>query len=456
MKILVVDDDKGLNRGICTFLNTNNYETQSVFDGKDGLSLLLSNKFDFVLSDLQMPEMDGLTLLEKMKENNINIPFVIMTAFASVENAVEAMKNGAEDYLTKPVNLKELIIKIEKILKSRKLIEENYALKNKIRNYEMPEIIGESEAIFELKKMLRRISSDSNVPVYIYGKSGTGKELVAHNIHFMSQRKDKPFVPINCATLSDELMESELFGYRKGAFTGAIQNKVGLIENCDGGTIFLDEISEMSPRVQSKLLRVLQNGVIQAVGSNEMKKIDVRFICASNQELSILVEQKKFREDLYFRLNVIEIEVPSLASRKSDIPILIDHFFNKYEKSDFRFSDESIELLINYDWPGNIRELENLIRYEIVTSTNSIIESEYLPKKFHKNNTIKFEQNENFDDEYKIAFSKNVTNFDKAYIQYHLKKNDFNVSQTAEEINLSRVSLHKKIKEYSIQQTEDK
>ena len=208
-----------------------------------------------------------------------------MTAFASVENAVEAMKIGAEDYLTKPINLKELLIKIKKIEKSIGLKKENEELKKRVANYEIPEIVGESESLKELKNILRKISSDPNIPVSIYGKSGTGKELVARNIHFMSERKDKPFIPINCAVLSDDLLESELFGYVKGAFTGAIQNKIGLLENCEGGTIFLDEISEMSPRVQAKLLRVLQDGIIQPVGSNEQKKVNVRFISASNQNL---------------------------------------------------------------------------------------------------------------------------------------------------------------------------
>jgi DNA-binding NtrC family response regulator len=450
MKILVVDDDKNLNFGISTFLKSNNIFTVSAFDGEDGNNKISMEEFDLVLSDLEMPKMNGIELLEKTKENKPELPFVIMTAFASIENAVEAMKIGAEDYLTKPINLRELLIKINKIQNSLRLQKENKELKKRVANYEIPEIVGESEAIQELKNILRKISSDSNIPVSIYGKSGTGKELVARNIHFMSERKDKPFMPINCAVLSDDLLESELFGYVKGAFTGALQNKIGLLESSDGGTIFLDEISEMSPRVQAKLLRVLQDGIIQPVGSNDQKKVNVRFISASNQNLSDLVNQNKFREDLFFRLNVIEITVPSLEARKNDIPILIKFFLGKYESNDRLFSEEAIEILEKYDWPGNIRELENLIRMLLVTQESKLIEIDNLPAKLLKQTKPHKSRNIYYEDEFKIAYNKTLTSFEKEYFLYHLRKNNFNISKTADSINLSRVSLHKKIKEYQI------
>jgi len=450
MKILVVDDDKNLNSGICSFLKSNNFKTISAYNGEEGYSKLGIEKIDLVLSDLQMPKMNGIELLEKIKENMPELPIVIMTAFASVENAVEAMKIGAEDYITKPVNLKELLIKIKKIEKANDLVKENKELKKKVAKYELPEIVGESEAVKELKNILRKISSDPNIPVSIYGKSGTGKELVAKNIHFMSERKDLPFVPINCAVLSDDLLESELFGYKKGAFTGAVQNKIGLLESCEGGTIFLDEISEMSPRVQAKLLRVLQDGIIQPVGSIERKTVDVRFISASNKNLGDLVDQNKFREDLYFRLNIIEITVPSLEARKNDIPILIKHFLEKYDSKNKLFSDEAMTIMQSYDWPGNIRELENLIRMLLVTVEGKTINAENLPPKLIKQNKMPMSQNLNYEDEYKSAYNKTLSSFEKEYIQYHLKKNNNNISKTADSINLSRVSLHKKIKEYQI------
>ncbi|VAX16170.1 Nitrogen regulation protein NR(I) [hydrothermal vent metagenome] len=449
MKILVIDDDRVLNKGICTFLQSQKYEVIYAFDGKEGTELIAKNNYDLVLSDLQMPVMDGMEVLNYLKENALHIPVIIMTAFASVENAVDAMKKGAEDYLTKPVNLRELAIKIEKIKKSQKLLKENISLKEKISSYEMPDIIGESEAIQDLKTLLRRIAKDSSLPVSIYGKSGTGKELIARNIHFMSDRKDKPFIPINCAVLSDELMESELFGHVKGAFTGAINNKVGLIESCDGGTLFLDEISEMSPRVQSKLLRVLQDKIIQPVGSNTSKQVDVRIISASNLRLADLVEEKKFRDDLYFRLNIIEIEIPSLAARRSDIPLLIEHFMGKYDKTNIRFHENTVKLLMNYSWPGNVRELENLIRMLAVMNSEDIIMPENLPDKYRNaNDTV--DEEYNLDDDYKTAYNRAIQNFEKAYIEHHLKKNNYNISKTSEEIKLSRVSLHKKINEYDI------
>jgi transcriptional regulator with PAS, ATPase and Fis domain len=265
----------------------------------------------------------------------------------------------------------------------------------------------------------------------------------------MSDRKDKPFIPINCAVLSDELMESELFGHVKGAFTGAINNKVGLIESCDGGTLFLDEISEMSPRVQSKLLRVMQDKIIQPVGSNTPIQVDVRFISASNRRLADLVEEKKFRDDLYFRLNIIEIEIPTLAARRSDIPLLIKHFMEKYDKNALRFHDDTLKILLNYSWPGNVRELENLVRMLAVMNNEDLILPENLPDKF-KIVDSSFDDKYNFDDDYKTAYNRAIQNFEKAYIEHHLKKNNYNISKTSEEINLSRVSLHKKINEYNI------
>lgn len=450
MKILVIEDDESLNRGTCSFLNSKNFKTDSATNGKEGIKLLQKKNYDFILSDLQMPEMGGLELLDYLSCNNIHVPIIIMTAFASVENAVEAMKKGADDYLTKPINLNELSIKIEKVVKAQTLIRENENLKIRINSLILPEIVGESGSIKQLKELLQRISTDSHIPIYIYGKSGTGKELVARNIHYMSSRKDKPFTPINCATLADELLESELFGYVKGAFTGAITDKVGLLESSIGGTIFLDEISEMSPRVQAKLLRVLQDGVIQPIGSNDMKKIDVRFISASNQKLADLVEDKKFREDLFYRLNVVEVNVPSLSARKSDIPLLIKHFLTKYNKTNILFTDNTLKTIINYNWPGNIRELENLIRMLLLTNSDNIITKDQLPVKFIKCKEGLSEEINFIYQDYKTAFNNSVNNFDKTFLEYHLKKNNFNISKTAESINLSRVSLHKKIQEYSI------
>lgn len=449
MKILVIDDDQDLNRGICSFLNSSSIETISVNNGVEGLEKIKLDKFDIILSDLQMPKMDGLTLLTELEKQKNKTPVFIMTAFASVENAVAAMKKGAEDYITKPINLKELLIKIEKISKAQSILKENRELKQKVMNYVMPTIIGESEAILALKEMLRRISQDSNVPVAIYGKSGTGKELVARNIHAMSNRNKYAFVPINCAVLTDELMESELFGHVKGAFTGAVYDKIGLLEDNDGGTIFLDEISEMSPRVQAKLLRVLQDGIIQPIGSNNSKSVDVRFICASNQKLADLVDQHRFREDLYFRLNVIEVEVPTLAGRKYDIPILIKHFLNNYE-SQKTLTPEALELCRKYPWPGNIRELENLIRMLIVTVRKNEINAEDLPEKMRKNQKEMLKDQNYFDEDYRSAYNQSIFEFEKRYLLYHLKKNLFNISRTAESINLSRVSLHKKVKEYNL------
>ncbi|GBD88414.1 transcriptional regulatory protein ZraR [bacterium BMS3Abin03] len=450
MKIIVAEDDESTRDGIRVFLESNNYSVTVATNGKEALEKILNKKFDLVISDLQMPQLDGINLLKKINEGTLHIPFIIITAYGSVQNAVEAMKLGAEDFLTKPLNLEELLLKIKKTERKLQLLNENKKLKIKLHRLEIPEIIGEDKKIKEVKRMIRKIASDKDVSVMIYGESGTGKELAARNIHLLSARSSKPFVAINCGALPEELLESELFGYVRGAFTGAYKDKTGLLLSADKGTVFLDETSEMSLKLQTKLLRVLQEREIQPVGSDSSTRIDIRVIGATNKNLSELVAKGLFREDLYYRLNVVELTMPPLRERPDDIPLLIEHLLLNNEERKLSLSEDALEMLKKYSWPGNVRELINLLKKLDVTLDDKFVTPEKLPEDLVKNviysktNWKDIINSSNFHS----ALENAIRNFEKEFIGYHLRKNKGNITKTAEEIGLSRVSLHKKLKEF--------
>ncbi len=452
MKILLVDDEPVLRKGVSTFLSNIGYDVNSVSNGTMAMEVIDKENFDVIISDVQMPGLNGIEFLKKLRNGGNLTPFIIITAFANVQDAVLCMKLGADDYLTKPINLEELKIKIEKISLRKKLEKENTELREELNKIKLPEIVGESKLIIEMKKLMKKISSDPDVTVMIYGESGTGKELVAQNIHLYSERNKNGFVAINCAAIPDDLLESELFGYVKGAFTGANKDKTGFFELADKGTIFLDEVGEMSPAMQAKLLRVLQNHEIQRLGSTKTIKVDVRVIGASNKKLDELVKEGKFREDLYYRLNITEIQVPPLRKRNGDLPLLIEFFIRK-TKSDIKFSKQALELLKKYSWPGNVRELENLIRMLAVTLEERIVGISNLPDKILNETEYSTDNwNEYYSlNDFQTALHKAVTEFEKKYLLFHLNKNGNNISKTAKAINLSRVSLYKKIKEYRLE-----
>jgi transcriptional regulator with PAS, ATPase and Fis domain len=315
----------------------------------------------------------------------------------------------------------------------------------------LPKIIGESNEIKKLKELIVKIANDKDVSVMIYGESGTGKELVAEYIHSKSERSQFPFIPINCAALPNDLLESELFGHVKGSFTGALQDKKGLIQAADKGTLFLDEVSEMSPGLQSKLLRVLQERKVQPIGSTENIEVDIRVVGASNIRLENLIEENKFREDLFYRLNVVELIVPPLRDRCTDIPLIIDHLINKFknDRSRLNLEQDTLSLLQNYPFPGNVRELENIVRGLYVTSNSGKISPNDLPIKLLKNSSMNM-PTQTYNDNYHLELQKVIENFEVEFLLYHLKRNKGNISQTADEICLSRVSLHKKIKQYNL------
>jgi DNA-binding NtrC family response regulator len=385
MKILVVDDEplvrdivgKGLSR-------MGGYDVEIAQSGPEAIEKMEKDVFDLVLTDLKMPEMDGLELLKTIKGTRPEVMVILMTAYGSIETAVEAMRMGANDYITKPVNFNDLLIHISKAQKESSLLRENRLLRMEVKKkFEFNNIIGKSKKMQELFSLIEKVAI-GNSTVIIYGGSGTGKELVAKAIHYNSPRADRPFIPFNCGAIPETLVESELFGHTKGAFTGAIQAKKGLFEEANGATLFLDEISTILPSVQVKLLRVLQEKEVMKVGSTERTKIDVRMIAATNENLEENMKKGKFREDLFYRLHVFPIFLPDLKDRREDIPLLAYHFLDLYSKEAKKeikgISKEAMKLLLEYHWPGNVRELENAIARAVIMTDQDQLGPNDFPK----------------------------------------------------------------------------
>lgn len=459
MIILIAEDDSGTRKGLRVFLESEGHTVFDAANGQEALDLLDEHSFDLLLSDVKMPVMDGLELLKLLREKNSDFPVLMMTAFATVEEAVKALQHGAQDYLTKPLNLNELSIKLERLAERVALYKENISLKKKLHHFEFPEMIGVSESIRRVQQSISSLSPDSDVPVMIYGESGTGKELVARTLHKFSERREEVFLAVNCAAFQDNLLESELFGHKKGAFTGAIRDKIGFFEAADRGTLFLDEVSEMSGQMQSKLLRTLQEQTIVPLGSTDSRNINVRIICASNRNLYKMVEEKEFREDLFYRLNVFEIDVPPLRERKEDIPLLTVYFAEKYRGESVRpqFKNDFLHALNQYYWPGNVRELENLIRMMLATTTTGEFELDDLPEKFRNTSSHKAGEQQDWLEigDYKKASDHAKEAFEKVYLKYHLERHSGNITHTARSIGMSRVTLHEKINKYKLHPQED-
>ncbi len=386
MKILVVDDEAPIREMLQKGLSQiGGFSVEVAQNGREAVEKVEREIYDLVLTDLKMPEMDGLELLKVVKGTRPEVMVIMMTAYGSVETAVEAMKIGANDYITKPIDFNDLLLRISKAQKESLLIKENRLLRMEVRKrFEFKNIIGKSKRMQEVFSLIEKVAP-SNSTVILYGGSGTGKELVAKAIHYNSPRADKPFLPFNCSAIPETLIESELFGHTRGAFTGAIEAKKGLFEEANGGTLFLDEISTISPSVQVKLLRVLQEKEVMKIGSTERIKIDVRVIAATNENLEANMKNGKFREDLFYRLHVFPIFLPELKDRKEDIPLLAYHFLDLYTKETKKpikgISKEAMALLLEYNWPGNVRELENSIERAVIMA-----DGEYLmPKDFPRN-----------------------------------------------------------------------
>ncbi|MBM4347658.1 MAG: sigma-54-dependent Fis family transcriptional regulator [Deltaproteobacteria bacterium] len=384
-KILVVDDEAPLRdilqRGLTQM---GGFSIEVAQNGQEAIGKIEGEIFDLVLTDLMMPEMDGMELLKIIQGTRPEMPVIMMTAYGSIDTAVEAMKTGANDYITKPVDLRDLLLRISKVLEENRLLQENRLLRMELRKkFQFSNIIGKSRKMQEIFSLIEKVAS-SNSTVIIYGGSGTGKELVAKAIHYNSPKADHPFIPFNCSAIPETLVESELFGHTKGAFTGAVQTKKGLFEEANGGTLFLDEIATVLPSVQVKLLRVLQEKEIMKIGSTERTKIDVRMIAATNEDLETNMKNGKFREDLFYRLHVFPIVLPDLRERREDIPLLAYHFLDRASKEAKKeikgISKEAMNLLLEYAWPGNVRELENAIERAIIMADGEFLTPQDLPR----------------------------------------------------------------------------
>ena len=385
-RILLVDDDADIRETMVTLLTMNDYCVTSVADGQSAIEEVKKEKFNIVITDLMMPKMTGIDVIKNLKAIDPDLQCIVITGYATVSTAVDAMKAGAYDYLMKPFNGTEVLMLLKRVMELQDLQAENSQLKRTLnQRYGYENLIGNSEGIQMVCSLIEKVA-ETDSTILILGESGTGKELVARTIHYNSPRKNKPLIPINCGAIPETLLESELFGHEKGAFTGASTTRIGRFELADGGTIFLDEIGDMSPTLQVKLLRVLQQREFERVGGVRTIKVDVRIIAATNIDLEHAVHEGKFREDLYYRLNVIPVVIPPLRERADDIPLLMDHFlshFNKSKKRDIKgFSPAAMDILISYPWPGNIRELENLVERLIILKGNGTICPDDLPEKF--------------------------------------------------------------------------
>jgi len=445
--ILVIDDEESIRDSCSQVLQKEGYSVKTAEDGIEGLRLFRTEFFHAVLLDLKLPGMDGMEILSRIKEDNPKTPVIIITGYASIDSAVEAMKRGASDYLSKPFTPEQLRLVTQKALNTRKMIIENIYLKEELeKRIEFDMVIGKSKVMEKVLDLVKRISfSDSTV--LITGESGTGKEILAREIHNHSPRRDAPFVVVDCGALVETLFESELFGHVKGSFTGAHETKHGRFEVANGGTIFLDEISNISLNIQAKLLRVIQEREVTRVGSTKPIKVDVRILAATNENLADLVRKEKFREDLFYRLSVVPLNLPPLRERKEDIPFLIDHFVKKYCKK-IRKEVKGVSLavkkaLMEYGWPGNIRELENTIERAMVLSKGNMIELEDLV--YHG-----ISASSSFFLPVGGKY-KSLDDIEKEYIKIILQAQHGNKSKTAKILRIDRKTLMAKIKKYKIQ-----
>lgn len=445
LSVLIIDDEESILISLKSYLSKRNYKLFTAKDGKEGFEIIKNNLVDVVLTDFRMPEWDGKKVLQEIKNLNPEIEVVMITAFGNVEDAVEIMKLGAYDYLSKPIDLDELDHILKRIKEKKLLIAENKILKDELTNkHKFDSIISSSKEMEEVLNTAGRISK-SKATVLIRGESGTGKELIAKAVHFNSDRNTKTFVTVNVAALSESLLESELFGHIKGSFTGAISDRKGKFEEADGGTIFIDEVGDIPLNVQVKLLRVIQFGEIQKVGSNEIKKVDVRIIAATHRNLEEMIKNNIFREDLFYRLNVISLVLPPLRKRKSDIPTLLEFFMKKFnEKNSLAIvgiEREALDKLLKYNFPGNVRELENIVERAMLLCRSNIIDVADLPPELDSKITSKLLDPYNFDNSYE----EKVKAFEKEMIEEVLNETQGNKSAAARILGITERHLRSRI-----------
>lgn len=433
-RILIAEDEEITLKHLVNTLKKEGYEVVGVRNGREAIDAIQRERFDLIITDIKMPEMSGMVVLERAKEIEPEIEVMIITGFGSIGSAVEAMKKGAYDYITKPFDLDELVLKVKNICEKKVLKKENTALRAYFGMNKSISIVAKSKSMKEILQVVEGIK-DSDCNVLLTGETGVGKSLIAKIIHFTSRRQNMPFLSINCATFTEELLASELFGHEKGAFTGAVRTKQGLVEIADKGTLFLDEISEMAPNLQAKLLKVIEDGEFYRVGGTRPIKVDVRFIAATNQDVRTAIKDGRFREDLYYRLNVMEIFIPPLRERKDDIEPLSNYFLKKHlskaNKKIKGFTKEAMDILMDYSFPGNVRELENIIERAIILEKSDKITPESLPQ------TLRIFHIETFEPD-KIKPLNEIT---KEYAERVVEFFGGNKSKAAEALGISRTSL---------------
>jgi len=444
-KILVVDDEKIIRDSIAFILKKEGYEIVEAANGKEAYEKLVEESFDLVITDLEMPEMKGIELLDRALQVNPGCMVVIITAYGSLDTAIAALRKGASDYILKPIEFEELLVKVGRLLDHKKLSIENQFLRRELsKNYDFSHLIGKSPEMKKVFDIIKRVATTDST-VLVSGASGTGKELVARAIHFNSMRSTKPFIAVNCGAIPETLIESELFGHKKGAFTGSIADKIGYFKAADGGTLFLDEISEMPVQLQVKLLRAIEQREITPVGTSTPVSIDVRILASTNRKLTAEVDAGRFRQDLYYRLNVVEIHLPPLAERKEDIALLIEHFVDKYKKEmrkDIKgVKKEVITILMQHEWKGEIRELENIIERAVIFCNDGYLSLADLPE---------FLQMEGPSREDASSLSGAINDFERKFIRSILQRHNFEKDKAAEELKISLPTLYRRIKDLGI------
>ncbi|MCF7886637.1 MAG: sigma-54 dependent transcriptional regulator [Candidatus Marinimicrobia bacterium] len=445
LSILVIDDDQSQREVLSGFMKKKGYNIFTSDSGEDGLKIIKKNYVDLVITDFKMPGINGLEVLQKVKDINPEIAVMIITAFGTIKDSVQAMKNGAWDYLSKPIDLDELEFKLEKLSNYKKLLKENESLRSRLAEESIEsDIVYKSSEMEEVINMIARVSQ-SNASVFIMGESGTGKEMVARAIHGSSPRSQNPFVPVNCAAIPETLFESEFFGHEKGAFTGSQKMHKGHFEISDGGTLFLDEVADIPLNFQVKLLRALQEKEFQRLGSSQRIKADIRIISATNQDIKDKVKNDQFRSDLFFRLNVIPITIPPLRERKDDIPLLVNHFIEKYSRQNGvqfdHITTKAMDNLMRYSFPGNVRELENLIERAVILCRNSHISCE----------DIALKNTQELCDNIDQGLEARVANLEKKMIIKALEKSNYVKTEAAAKLKISERVIRYKIKKYNIE-----
>lgn len=457
-RILVVDDEMIVCESCQRILEEEGLEVEIALSGAEAFAKMRENPFDIVITDLKMPGIDGMEVLRTLKKEYPDTIVIMITGFSTVETAVEAMKLGAFDYIPKPFTPDEVTIVVKKAIEQKNLLLENLYLRQELQEkYGFHNIVGKSKKMQEIYRIIAKVAPTEST-VLIYGQSGTGKELIARAIHYNSPRRDKQFVTVDCAVLSENLLESELFGHVRGSFTGAVTTKPGLFEVADGGTVFLDEVGNISLPIQAKLLRVLQEREFTPVGGTKAKKVDIRLIAATNKDLEKMIKEETFREDLYYRLNIVPIVLPPLKERQEDIPLLAIHFLKKYSeemgKTIKGFTPEAMEKLMKYPWPGNVRELENVIERTVVMMDEEMVRIEHLilPGQQESERTEKQVPmtSEELKEIKKQLREKAVEEIEKAFVINALERNQWNVTRAAEEVGMLRPNFQALMRKYNL------